>query len=542
MNVWKSIFQRRPGPAVWIALGFVLQALPFLRLAGIHYDAASELACFYPCSIPPFQVEIFGHTVPLMVLPYLGALKAWLYLPVLRYLEVTPVVLRVPFVLAGAGSVYLFFRILERVSGRPAAILGALLLATDTSFLIGTTYDFGPIALLHLFLLAAMFLVLRFEATRSWGYLAFAFFLLGLAMWHKALFIWMLGGLGAATLTVLPKRVWELFSVQRAAVAIGFFVLGSLPLIDYNLATGGATFQTTSVMSRSAPLAQKVLLFRKTLDSSVPFGWLTEDEKPETARQPIRLRDRISVKLTHAAGDPRSNWMPYIVLLSCCLLPWLWFTPSRRPAMFAVVYLAVTWGLMLVLPNTGATMHHVILLWPFPHFLAAIAFAQLSERLPQSGKYALMAGLTLALACNLLIVNHLYSDLVTRGTTVIWTDAVYPLLDHLDALEDDEVVAVDWGYAATLCLFSDGLMPLHDISFALLQPTDAEAAGIRSLLSEPKSLFVDHAEGGEQFPGVREHLSRIATEAGYVKRVVAVIKDRNMRPRFEISRYMVEVR
>ena len=551
MNGWKAISGKlasrsrrslrsrlRIGPAVWIAITFLLLALPFLRRAGMHYDASGELACFYPCSIPPFQVQLFGHQVPLMVLPYLGALKAWLYLPILEYLEITPVVLRLPFVLAGAGSVYLFFRILDRVGGRWAATAGALLLATDASFLIGTSYDFGPIALLHLFLLAGIFLVLRFEATRSTRYLAFAFFLFGLALWHKALFIWMLGGLGVATLVVIPKRMWELLSPGRVAVAILSFAVGALPLIYYNAATDGATLRTGSVMSGSAPLAQKVLLFRKTLDSSVTFGWLTEDAQPETALQPTRLRDRISVNLTRVTGELRSNLMLYVFLGACCVLPWLWFTPSRRAGLFAFIYLAVTWGLMLLLPNTGATMHHVILLWPFPHFLVAIAGAQLSERLPKYGKYALVAAVAITLACNTLVVNHIYSDLVTRGSTVIWTDAVYPLFDNLDSLEVDQVVTVDWGYAATLCLFSDGLMPLRDISFALLQPSTEETAGIRSLLSEPKTVFVDHAEGGEQFPGVRDRLGRIAAEAGYAKQVVTIISDRNKRPRFEISRYV----
>src|SRR3954454_13732739 len=117
--------------ALAIALLFIALGAPFLRKAGLHYDASYELAAFYPCSSPVFKPNFLGFDVPLMVLPYLGTLKTWLYLPILRYLEITVQSVRLPFLLIGATSVWLFFAILERVSGRRAAIGGALLLATD---------------------------------------------------------------------------------------------------------------------------------------------------------------------------------------------------------------------------------------------------------------------------------------------------------------------------------------------------------------------------------------------------------------------------
>src|ERR1035441_1921584 len=162
---------RRPvWPAVSIAGLFVSMGLPFLQLAGLHYDASSELACFFPYSVPDFQVRLFHHWAPVMIIRYVGTLKAWLYLPILKFFALTPFVLRLPFLFAGAGSVWLFFAILDRVSGRRAAVAGALLLTTDVSFLLTTSYDFGPVVLLHLFLLAGVFLLLRFEETRHTKY------------------------------------------------------------------------------------------------------------------------------------------------------------------------------------------------------------------------------------------------------------------------------------------------------------------------------------------------------------------------------------
>src|SRR5206468_5379110 len=130
---------------------------------GIHYDASYELGSFYSCCVPAFKVGLLGHTIPVMVISYLGAFKAWLYQPILRYLEITPLVLRLPLLLVGCASVWLTFAVLDRIGGRRAAIGGSLLLATDAAFIIATSYDFGPIVFLHFFLLAGILLLLRFD-------------------------------------------------------------------------------------------------------------------------------------------------------------------------------------------------------------------------------------------------------------------------------------------------------------------------------------------------------------------------------------------
>jgi hypothetical protein len=149
---------RRISPVWWIAALFFLTGLMFLRKAGIHFDASYELASFYRCCTPAFRPTLFGRAVPVMILPYLGAFKAWLYYPLLQSFEVTPVVLRLPVLLVGTVSVWLFFVVLDRTAGRRAAIAGALLLATDASFVIATAIAPGeqfPAAREHLGSIAA---------------------------------------------------------------------------------------------------------------------------------------------------------------------------------------------------------------------------------------------------------------------------------------------------------------------------------------------------------------------------------------------------
>jgi len=517
---------------------FVFLGLPFLRQAGMHYDASDELGAFYRCCAPAFKVTMFGRQVPLMVIPYLGAFKAWLYQPILHYLQLTPLILRLPMLLVGAFSVWMFFQLLERVSGRGAAVAGTLLLVTDATFVIATGYDFGPIAFLHFFLLAGILLVLRFHDTGSSIYLALAFFLFGLGLWHKALFIWMLAGLVVATCAIFHRRVLVLFSIKRFLIACLSFCIGAFPLIYYNAATRGATFNIANVMSRDRPFSQKLLVLQKTMDGTIIFGFLTDDSLSGIEVHPARTAGRISVAVSRASGTIDRNWMFFAFLAAGLMLPWLWFTPARAPAMFAAVFLAVTWAQMLVLPNTGAALHHVILLWPFPHFLIAVAGAQLAQRFGRAGAWVLIGTLTSLVTVNILLLNECYADLLTHGTRSVWTDAVYPLSSYLETLPGSRIVTIDWGYASTLCLLSDGEIALRDISYALLEGSRGSSEMARSLMADPGTAFVAHAQGEELFPGVRQRLFMIAAEAGYMPQMLNVIADRNHRPRFEVFRYV----
>lgn len=524
-------------PGAWIAFAFLIMGLAFLRKAGLHYDASFELACFYRCSPPVFHAELFGHAVPLMILQYLGTLKAWLYAPLLKYFVVTPFLLRVPSLLAGTGSVWLLFRILYRVWGRSAAIAGALLLGTDATFLIATSYDFGPVALLHFFVLAGVLLTLRFDATKNPVYLALAFFCFGLALWYKALVVWMLAGLAAASAVVFPKRILVLLSPARVAIAAGALSCGALPLIYYNVVTDGATLHPGNIAMQSAPLGHKALILRRTLDGSIFFSWLTEDRQPETTVAPTRIGAQVSVAVSRAVGQFRSNWMFFALVASCGLLPWLWFTPARQAALFAAIYLAVSWPLMLILPGTGAALHHDILLWPFPQFLVAVAGTQLAQCLGRRVAPVMAIILIALVGRNVLLINNYNAALVTQGTTALWTEAVYPLFDYLASSQATNIVIVDWGYETTLCLLSDGRMRMQDISYRLLEHTEEQTKFVRSLMAQPGTLFVDYAEGAEQFPGVHNRIRQIATDAGFRKELVTQIRDRNQRPRFEITRY-----
>ena len=132
MNRLITILKNRSYPLAACLLFFAAGVL-FLPHLGLQNDEAIiGDALFEPIAVA-FSVKIGHSQFALMLMTYLGTLKAWMYRPLFQVFDVTSWAIRLPMVLAGAASIWLFYRLLFRVAGQRAAVIGCALLATDVS-------------------------------------------------------------------------------------------------------------------------------------------------------------------------------------------------------------------------------------------------------------------------------------------------------------------------------------------------------------------------------------------------------------------------
>ena len=86
-------------PLLFITTGWCLLSYP-----GLHNDEVLFAnAQFHLPAAVLFGATVFDHTVPLMFLTYLGALKAWLYVPVLARFERSYASVRLPVLLLASS-------------------------------------------------------------------------------------------------------------------------------------------------------------------------------------------------------------------------------------------------------------------------------------------------------------------------------------------------------------------------------------------------------------------------------------------------------
>ena len=512
---------------IGVSLAFVAAGMLFVPRLGIEADEAIITNGIYEHGDPWYSWKFADAEVPIMLISYLGALKTWFYNGVFLFTPPRPMVLRLPMLLLAAGTLWLFFELLDRTLGRRTAWIGTLLLATDTSYLLLNTADYGPVTLQFVFKLAALVLLVRFHENQSRSELAYAFFFLGLGLWDKAVFAWVLFGLVIAAVAVFPREVRRHLTRANIAVAGAALLAGALPLVIYNIARPLETLRGNARLEQTEVLGKAELL-RRTMDGSAMFGFLTAVEPGPQPGRPNHWYQSLSLAAGRWTGQPHHNAMLVVAVGSALSLIFLWKSPVRPPILFALIACAATWLPMVLTAGAGKAAQHVILLWPFHLIPVAVILA-----LIPAARAAIIT--TLLCLANLAVTNQYYADLIVNGPAIRWTDAMDQLQRYLTDLHAERIVATDWGFIETMSLLSEGELPIYYVS----DPAGGTASeqSLAALLRDPSNVFVAHTPGFAFHPQERAALESVARHEGYEEEPVTAIQDRNGRPTFDVFRF-----
>lgn len=382
-----------------------------------------------------------------MTQSYLGALKSYLLAPSFALFGATLPVLRATtlgMALLGALFAMLFAR---RVLGPAAALASGALLICDASFLLLARHDWGPFAPALLLRCAALWLVVLWWERRRAGWLAAAGFLAGLALWQKADFGVLLAAGGLALLVAAPGALREALREERRALAAAAaaFALGAGPI----LAASDAVLMATQAIATRGVGVGKLAMVGWTLDGSFFLRVLLGGRMQALpAEAPAAL-------LAPALGLGA-------VVLAAGLLRRSLPAPQRAGARFVLAGFAAAAAALFALP--GATeAHHMLNLYPLPHWIAGAGLASLAAvAAPRGGRPALVLralGLVLVLAVaisGLRVVRHTLDVARETGGRGRWSHALVELADELADDPDAVVVSLDWGFHEPLLFLTDG--------------------------------------------------------------------------------------
>ena len=519
---------RLPRFAPAAAAFFLFAGVAFIPHLGVQNDEALFAEPIFQPTAWFYRIRLFHHDLPLLLMSYLGTLKTLIYKPIFEWFGASALTTRLPVVLAGAASVWLFYLLLRRVSGERTACIGCSLLAADSLYLLTTCFDWGPVALQHLLTVGGLLLVVCFhqQPERHWKTLFAAFLLFGLTVWDKALAFWTLSGIGVAGILTVPRQIFDTVTWRRLGIAAAGFCLGASPFLIYNL---GHHFETLHENSARefGDLPGRARLLKNTVNGQAMFGWLIEeDAATPVSHAPADGLETLSADISSFAGHPRQNLLVYGFLLALLVAP-LARGPSLRAILFALVAMAIAWIEMATTASAGGSVHHVILLWPLPAMVIAVSLAAASRRLGRAGLPVVIAATAILAGSEILVTNEYYTIMVRNGGTVPWTDAVYTLSDYLKSTPAKTLSCVDWGIEDSLRLLNHGTLPLR-------WGGDEDDAELGKLLAQPGSVFLGHVAGREVFPGKTEKLTKHAAALGYRRQVLAVIADTFGRSTFEV--------
>ncbi|MBI4889830.1 MAG: glycosyltransferase family 39 protein [Acidobacteria bacterium] len=521
--------------SLFIGLGLI-----FIPYPGAQYDEVLFVSAIYR----PDQVEATMNLpwlgrVPIMLMTYLGTLKAAIYVPILKLLWPSHYTLRGPMLLAGALSIWLFFLALRRLAGNKAALLASLLLATDSIYLLTCIFDWGPVALQHLFFTLTFYLLLRYCSQPRPLWLFLAGLACGLAMWDKALFIWSMAGFGIALTAFLPKQLWAVARDRRmlGAIVLGF-VLGSAPFLFYNARNRGRTF-TANTESDEQNALTKLGMLDRTMDGIGLMGYLSRDSV-EGPAQNMKSWEPLPIRARNLLRAPRQSWQHLLLVFCLLAAPALcWSSPNRKLTLIVLLGGLLTYLLMISTRRAGGSAHHTILLWPTFHLLVGLAAGAVFSR--WQGRVAKIT-VALVLGCslsNLMVLNTYLADFIEFGPGISWNDASRALINELGKRTGRMVFCTDWGVLNQMDFYSRGKIGMHPASDGMVLglPDASNAEQLNLALSDPKFMFVTMAEGKDLFPNNRKKFLDFAAAQGYQRHLMFTIRDRHTAPTFEVYEF-----
>ncbi|MDG2307681.1 MAG: glycosyltransferase family 39 protein [Candidatus Binatia bacterium] len=483
---------------------FLLVGVQGIGRPGLLYDEV----LFVNASLGGLN-ETFIHLrvwgVPVLLMAYIGALKAWLYAPVFWIWGVSPESIRIPALLLFAASLYVNARLASMLFGRFLGLVFLLALATDPALFFASRLDLGPNAMMSLMKALGLLLLFRWIRSPSNRLLAGLLLVLGLGVFDKLNFAWFVIGLATAALT-FSRRLrqgliagapgsWVLLSVPTA-IGLYVAVTSVLPLL-FHYETG---HEQESVLSMAR------------WDYVSTWAWLT------------LTGEALRMILFDQPPIPAAPWSGLLAgLLTASLL-----TISRRtfevdeiptsawPIVLFFVALSTT-VLVLILVTPQATRpHYMLALHPDGYFLAVALFAAVAGSVQTSWKRPVASGV-IAIATLVVVLNVQrsaeYLDRTRSADAFLdWASpAIYSLAQRVQELDPDVIVSSQWGLHNQLFALAppEKRRRYHDHWIFFSRPEAAEAGEMNRLFEEDyrgrRTLTVAHASeaDGIRLPGDR---------------------------------------
>ena len=474
---------------------FALLAGRVIAVPGLQYD---EILFVNAATGEPtnglFVRRILG--VPLMVMPYMGALKAWLYYPVFKLFGVSAATIRWPIILLSLVTLGLIYGVARSSFGRLTSALLVLVVAVDPTFIYTTKLDVGPTALMMLLKLAALFFALLTVTTGSprhlWGMSAAC----ALGMFDKLNFIWFIIALGLAggllfrrELAAARRRDPRGFLVPLIGLAL-FIVAACLRLVIPQFLASQAEEHGISLWVR-IPFVLR--LYAETMDGRWMYFRVTRQEL--TAHGVTNYLVAGALVALCAAGAVAARRAGGLTRLPL---------RSRILACHLLIFLVI--GLEVWLTKHAWGAHHAMVLYPFQYFIAFGAIAGLA------GLRGTVVAAALFVASSLNVdASYVRAFQPNAEFEPQWSPVVYDLVDYLNHQPVDRIISVDWGIHNQVFALGTGRTRATSRDrwpeFRTLRGRQAEERLYHGDLENRRVLALLHGQGWDIMPSTRENFA-----------------------------------
>jgi hypothetical protein len=496
----------------WVAIGaacvFVFLAAYQIKLPGLYYD---ELAFVNAAQGAPDNTFIHMRlgSLPLFVMPYIGALKSWIYVPIFRLFGTSPLTIRLPVILIAAVTLLIFYVAMRGKLGAVWAAIVVCIMAIDPANLFPSRLDWGPTVLMHLFQATILALWFSHRHKPELWKAGLIFVCFGLGFFDKFNFIWLLSAFligicccypdSVRNLWVSPPRLIRYIAiiVVLLAVATALYLilrLSKIPSLSFYILPfsilstrlQSSWYGTLNTLSGAAVAA---FVFRNPegIIRVVPFWIIVGGGFLALASLFVPISDA-------EARDNRKNGF-------FCLL------------LYVLIFLQI-----VVTPQAGGP-HHYSMIFPLPilafAFLGKSLYTHLYGKKPRRPAVFLLGT---AAVCVFAVNVHNTSVYLLHFRsnphyTPQWSPEIYSLSHYVNEQGPafGSIISVDWGLYNQIHALAPAKLRKHmrdywPIFRELGKKTQQEQSATPNyIFPEGKSLVLTFAASKETFPETRRN-------------------------------------
>jgi hypothetical protein len=408
-------------------------------------------------ALPGSEVlRLSGRPFPWMTQAYMGALKSQLLIPSFAVAGTALSVLRLTTLAWSALGLLFCIAFARRAFGPGVALVSGLLLASDPSFLFISRHDWGSFSLGFLLRCASLFFAAVWWESGRLRDALLAGAALGLGIYNKVDFAVFPAAAGLALLAADREALLRVARERRAHAvgAILIAVLVSLPVLTSLRELGGAA----GSLAEQVGFSEKARALGSVLDGSYFLRLMSVGGRFEAM---------------FSAGDMPRGGLAIALAAAAAGLGTSAFRLRAPPgtALLLLCGLSLV-GLLLLFPG-AVRAHHLMNLYPFPHWIAALGLVALWRewRPPHAtstprltARRAVAGALLVALvAANLRVVWQTHQEIERSGGRGYWSDAVVGFAEEVAGSPGTRVVCLDWGLHNQVAFLGEGVRSLDAI-------------------------------------------------------------------------------
>lgn len=514
-------------------------------------SAIAPASRFSPLAFTTFAPSLGAYVLPVMLMPYWGALKVYLQAPVFALWGVSPWTIRLPAIVLGAFTLLLFERLCACICSPAVALLALILLASDPSFIFYIRHDFGGAALTLFLVIAPLWCLVRWRETTRIAWWSLAFFLFGFGLYHRLDYLGFLTALASVTIvcrffpsfygalsSLLPFR--QLGKREISFAGLGLF-LGMSPLLFFawQRPTIAATVLSQAVSSPRQDFVSVVQLkgyvLWTVLNGMSMYDFFANRctvniGKVVAADGEVRVGSFAAAEQSFPLSSLFTGTLtPYWLLFFSVVLWWFHPPPTLR-VLGALLFALLLW--LFVMPS-ALRGHHFVVFLPFAQAFLAVSLLWMWEQARLRWTKVVMIVLVVAcIGANLAVALRYHHFLIASGGQGVWSTAIYDLSSYLrEQCATQRCFLGDWGMGTQVMTLAQEELLIEEVFWTTLQGHDRPFDDLQRIKD---ALFVFYTDPYVNFSRPKRLFFMSAAQAGLTLEIVRVFPDRQGTPILEV--------